>query len=71
MTALAVIVKCLGPAAYEGRIKSLLKEWQEAEIVDEDGFTAEQRDILKAEAGENTEPYEWWNDEEMVMYGHT
>jgi hypothetical protein len=53
-------------AAYEGKIIAVLKEFQDAEQVDEDGFTKEQRDILAKDAAENTERYEWWNDEELM-----
>lgn len=53
-------------AAYKSKIIAILKELQEVETVDEDWFTKEQLDFLKKEAAENTEPYEWWNDEEMV-----
>ena len=55
-------------AAYEDKIVAVLKEFQEAEQVDEDGFTKAQRDFLAKEAAENenSEPYEWWNDEEMM-----
>jgi hypothetical protein len=53
-------------AAYEGKIIAVLKEFQEIEQVDEDGFTKAQRDFLAKEAAENTERYEWWNDEEMM-----
>ena len=53
-------------AAYESKIVAIVKEFQDTEQIDEDGFTKAQREILKAEAGENTERYEWWNDEEMV-----
>jgi hypothetical protein len=53
-------------ATYEVKIMSILKELQQAETVDEDGFTKEQLEFLKKEAAENTEPYEWWNDEDMV-----
>ena len=53
-------------AAYEGKIIAIIKEFQETEAVDEDGFTKAQRDFLAKEAAENTERYEWWNDEEMV-----
>jgi len=48
---------------YEAKINAILKELQE---VDEDGFTKAQRDFLAKEAAENTERYEWWNDEEMM-----
>ena len=51
---------------YESKINAILKELQEAETVDKDGFTKEQRDFLAKEAAENTERYEWWNDEEMM-----
>ena len=55
-------------AAYQDKIVAVLKEFQEAEQVDEDGFTKAQRDFLAKEAAENenNEPYEWWNDEEMI-----
>ena len=55
-------------AAYEGKIVAVLKEFQEAEQVDEDGFTKAQRDFLAKEAAKNesSEPYEWWNDEEII-----
>jgi hypothetical protein len=55
-------------AAYEDKIIAVLKEFQETVQVDEDGFTKAQRDFLAKEAAENEndEPYEWWNDEEMV-----
>jgi hypothetical protein len=53
-------------AAYESKIIAVLKELQEAEAADQEGFTKEQLDFLKKEAAENTERYEWWNDEEMV-----
>lgn len=53
-------------AAYEGKIIAIIKEFQETEAVDEDGFTKAQREFLAKEAAENTEPYEWWNDEEMM-----
>ena len=55
-------------AAYEDKIIAVLKEFQETEQVDEDGFTKAQRDFLAKEAAENAnnEPYEWWNDEEMM-----
>jgi hypothetical protein len=53
-------------ATYENKIVAVLKEFQETEQVDEDGFTKAQRDFLAKEAAENTERYEWWNDEEMV-----
>jgi hypothetical protein len=53
-------------AAYEDKIIAVLKEFQEIESVDEDGFTKAQREFLAKEAAENTERYEWWNDEEMV-----
>jgi hypothetical protein len=48
---------------YEAKITAILKELQE---VDEDGFTKAQRDFLAKEAAENTERYEWWNDEDMM-----
>ena len=53
-------------AAYEGKIIAVLKEFRETEQVDEDGFTKAQREFLAKEAAENTERYEWWNDEEMM-----
>src|ERR1700692_579083 len=53
-------------AAYEGKIIAILKEFQEIEAVDEDGFTKAQREFLAKEAAENTELYEWWNDEEKM-----
>ena len=53
-------------AAYEGKIIAVLKEFQETEQVDEEGFTKAQREFLAKEAAENTERYEWWNDEEMI-----
>jgi hypothetical protein len=53
-------------AAYESKIVAIVKEFQDTEQINEDVFTKEQREILKAEAGENAERYEWWNDEEMV-----
>jgi len=53
-------------AAYEGKIIAVLKEFQETEQVDEEGFTKAQREFLAKEAAENTERYEWWNDEEMM-----
>jgi hypothetical protein len=53
-------------AAYENRINAILKELQDVEAIDEDGFTKEQRDFLAKEAAKNTERYEWWNDEEMI-----
>lgn len=51
---------------YESKITAMLKGLQETEQIDEDGFTKEQRDFLAKEAAENTERYEWWNDEEML-----
>ncbi len=61
---------------YEAKISALIRELKEAEfdvllnkagkIAEENGLTEEQLEILKAEAAENTERYEWWNDEEMV-----
>lgn len=51
---------------YEDKIIAILNEFREAESVDEEGFTKTQRDFLKKEATENTEPYEWWNDEVMT-----
>lgn len=53
-------------AAYESKIIAVLKELQEAEAANEHGFTKDQLDLLKKEAAENPERYEWWNDEEMV-----
>ena len=63
-------------SSYERKITDLLRELKEVEfdnlldkagkIAEENGLTEEQLEILKAEAAENTEPYEWWNDEEMV-----
>ncbi|MDR3696383.1 hypothetical protein [Mucilaginibacter sp.] len=53
-------------AAYESKIVAIVKAFQDTEQIDEDGFTKAQRDFLAKEAAENTEPYEWWNDDEMV-----
>jgi hypothetical protein len=62
---------------YENKITALLRELQEVEfdnlldragkIAEENGLTEEQLEILKAEVAENTEPYEWWNDEELIV----
>jgi putative addiction module component (TIGR02574 family) len=53
-------------AAYESKIVAIVKEFQDTEQIDEDGFTKAQRDFLAKDAAENTERYEWWNDEEMI-----
>jgi hypothetical protein len=63
-------------SSYERKITDLLRELKEAEfynlldragkIAGENGLTEEQLEFLKKEAAENTERYEWWNDEEMV-----
>src|SRR5580698_10437648 len=61
---------------YGNKINAVLRELQETKfddllnkagkIAEENGLTEEQLEILKKEAAENTERYEWWNDEEMV-----
>jgi len=55
-------------AAYEDKIIAVLKEFREAEQVDEHGFTKAQRDFLAKEVAENenTAPYQWWNDNELM-----
>jgi acyl-CoA reductase-like NAD-dependent aldehyde dehydrogenase len=63
-------------SSYERKIADLLRELKEAEfdnlldragkIAEENGLTEEQLEFLKKEAAENTERYEWWNDEEMM-----
>jgi hypothetical protein len=62
---------------YENKINAVLRELQEmkfdelldkaGKIAEENGLTEEQLEILKKEAAENTEPYEWWNDEELII----
>ncbi len=63
-------------SSYERKITDLLRELKEAEfdnlldkagkIAEENGLTEEQLEFLKKEASENTERYEWWNDDEMM-----
>jgi hypothetical protein len=63
--------------SYENKIADLLRELQKAEfdnlldrageIAKNNGLTEEELDsILKEDAVEDGEPYEWWNDEEMM-----
>jgi len=64
-------------ATYEDKINAVLRELQEAEfdvllqkagkLAGYNGLTQERLDeLLKDDADNNSERYEWWNDEEMV-----
>ena len=53
-------------AAYEGKIKEVLREFRQTEDASETGLSKGQQGFLKAEAAKHTETFEWWKDEELV-----